>query len=222
MSKIMHPADLFNVIRTQDNYSTVGRNMDFKFYADRENVVLYILFQESNGALDWFHNLIAIPSRVEPIDGCGFFVHKGFASVWRSGNEIILDRLEEKLERRQFADFKVVFGGFSHGGPLAMLACNEWFHKTRRKEDCTIFGSPKLAWGRDAVAALQHSGNHTHWLNPADAVTHVPLERWQFRHVDESLVRVPENRPWSFINIARQHQIYSRPDIYPQYWRRAA
>ena len=218
----MHPANMFNLIRQQRNYVTVGRNMDFKFHVDRLERIIYVLFQESSGASDWFHNLLAIPSRIEPIDGCGFFVHKGFARVWQSGNEVILDQLEAKLERRQFSDFQVVFGGFSHGGPLAMLAANEWFARTGRREQCIIFGSPKLAWGDGAVAALQRSAVHTHWVNPADAITRVPFSRWNFIHVDRSLVVVEGNTPVSILNVNRQHQIYGDDKIYPENWQRAA
>ena len=221
MSRIMHPADLFTIIHTQSDYTPVGLNMDYTFHTDLENRVLYVLFQGSNGALDWFHNLLAIPSRIEPIEGCGFFVHKGFARVWRSGNSIILGKLEAMLERRQFAGFQVVFGGFSHGGPLAMLAGHEWSVKTGRREQCIIFGSPKLAWGDTAVARIQEAVDVTHWLNPADAVTRVPFSRWGFVHVDRSLVIVPGNTLFSIVNISRQHQIYGEHSIYPENWQRA-
>jgi len=216
MGQIMHPADMFNMIHTRRNYSTVGLNMDFKIHVERADQVLYVVFQGSNGSTDWFHNFLAIPSRIEPIDGCGFFVHKGFARVWRSGNEVVLDQLELRLGQRQFDGFQVCFGGFSHGGPLAMLAAHEWFTRTQKRERCIIFGSPKLAWGMNAVARLQESGDHTHWFNPADAVVHVPFSRWGFEDVDRTLVNVPDNRPWSILNINRQHQIYGNREIYPR------
>ena len=215
MNRIMHPADMFNVIRTQRNYETVGLNMDFKFHTDPANRTINVLFQESNGFSDWGHNVRLIPSRIEPIDGCGFFVHGGFARVWRSGNEVVLDKLEAKLERRQFAGFQVIFGGFSHGGPLASLAAHEWFTRTNRREHCIIFGAPKFAWGDAAVAQFQRSAIHTHFVNPADAITRVPLSRWGFVHVDRTLVTVPGNNIFSVVNISRQHQIYDRPEVYP-------
>ena len=93
MSRIMHPSDMFNTIRNQRNYLTVGLNMDYKFHVDAVNRIIYVLFQESNGKTDWFNNIWLIPSRIEPIDGCSFFVHGGFARVWRSGNEVVLDKL---------------------------------------------------------------------------------------------------------------------------------
>jgi len=213
--RVKHPADLFNDVHTTQGYIPIGLNMDFKIQPDIEGNCLYCMFQGSNGAMDWFNNLLALPQTVEPIEGCGFRVHRGFNRVWQSGGDYILCALEGWLSRRQFQDFKVVFSGFSHGGPLAMLACNQWFHQTGRKEDCVIFGSPKLAFGPTAVAALQRSGEHTHWFNQADLVVHVPPRNWPFEHVNISHVIVPDNRWWSFLNISRQHQIYGNHKIYP-------
>jgi len=212
---VMPPWEMFKEVHTNRGYTTVGLHMDVKKHVDPVGRCIYCMFQGSNGFWDWFHNLLAIPTTIEPVEGCGFRVHAGFNRVWRSGSEWVMDALEGWLSRRQFQDFKLIFTGFSHGGPLAVLATNEWHHRTGRKEDCIIFGSPKLAHGSRAVTALQHSGNHRHWSNPHDAIVHVPPRRWDFQHVDQSNIWVEGNRPWSILDINTQHQAYDRPEAYP-------
>jgi len=151
---------------------------------------------------------------MEPYKGCGWFVHAGFERVWRSGSDTIMEELRTFTER--LPDFRVVFCGFSHGGPLAMLAARDWKDITGAKCECVIFGSPKLAWGDNAQRVLNDSMFLTNWINPADAVTAVPLRRWGFRHVREDLVNVRRIPILSKLRIYKHHQIYSRPEIYPQ------
>jgi len=211
---MMHPSELFKRIHRRDNYRHIGRELSYKLFPVFEEKIIYVLFQGSNGMSDWLHNFLAIPKRMEPYADCGWFVHAGFARVWRSGNDTIMQEL--RMFIKMFPDFKVIFGGFSHGGPLAMLAAQNWNHLTGQRCDCVIFGSPKLAWGADAQRVLSNAMNLTNWINPADAVTAVPLHRWGFRHVREDLVNVRRIPVLSKLRISKHHQIYSDPRIYPQ------
>jgi len=157
---------------------------------------------------------------MEPYKGCGWRVHKGFARVWLSGNDTVMEELREKTER--LLGFRLVFCGFSHGGPLAMLAAQNWHHRTGERCECVTFGSPKLAWGDAAQRVLQNAMILTNWINRADAVTEVPFRRWGFRHVLEHLVKIRMIPILSKLRISKHHQIYNRPEIYPENWRRAA
>jgi len=213
--QIQKPWVLFDHVHSSNGFTAIGLNMDFRIRVDPEGQYIYVEFKGSDGFSDWFHNLLAIPQTIEPIEGCGFRVHRGFNRVWQSGGDYILCALEGFLSRRQFQDFKVAFTGFSHGGPLAVLASNQWFHQTNRVEDCIIFGSPKVAHGHNAVTALQRTAHHIHWANQQDAVIHVPPRKWGFEDINRVFVSVPGNRPWSILNIWGQHQAYGRDEIYP-------
>ena len=214
---MMHPSELFKRIHRNDNYRHIGRELSYKFFIDRVNKVIYLCFQGSNGLVDWLKNFLAIPSRMEPYKGCGWFVHKGFALAWRSGNDTIMEELQMLHER--LPDFNIVFCGFSHGAALAQLAAQNWHHITGQRCQCVIFGSPKLAWGEAARRVLSNAMILTNWINRADAVTAVPLERWGFLHVLVHLVNVRVIPILSKFRIRKHHLIYSRPEIYPENWR---
>ena len=215
----MHPSELFKRIHRDDNYRHIGRELSYKFFIDRDNEVIYLCFQGSNGMTDWLYNFLAIPKRMEPYEGCGWFVHAGFARVWRSGNDTIMEEL--RMFTGRMPGFKVVFCGFSHGGPLAMLAAQNWHFITGQRCQCVTFGSPKLAWGDNAQRVLDNAMILTNWINPSDAITKVPLRRWGFRHVREDLVKVRRLSFLSKLRISKHHQIYDRPEIYPENWQRA-
>jgi len=217
---MMNPWDLFSRIHRNDNYRHIGRELSYKFFVDRVNKVIYLCFQGSNGLVDWLKNFLAIPTRMEPYKGCGWFVHKGFALAWRSGNDTIMEELRMFHER--LPNFDIVFCGFSHGAALAQLAAQNWNYLTGQRRQCVIFGSPKLAWGDNAQRILNNAMILTNWINRADAVTAVPLERWGYRHVREDLVNVRHIPFLSKLRIHKHHQIYDRLEIYPKNWRRAA
>jgi len=209
----MHPSKLFKRIHRRDNYRHIGRELSYKHFIDRGDKIIYICFQGSNGLSDWLHNFLFKPASMEPYRGCGWRVHAGFARVWRSGNDTVMEETRAFAER--LPDFRAVFCGFSHGGPLAMLAAQNWHFLTGQKPDCVIFGSPKLAWGDNAPRVLANAMNLANWINRADAVTAVPPRRWGFRHAAENIVNVSRIPILSKFRVSRHHQIYGEPDIYP-------
>jgi len=213
---MMHPAKLFNRIHRNDNYIHIGKQLSYKFHLEHKDKIIYVLFQGSNGFSDWLHNFMAIPSHMEPYEGCGWRVHKGFARVWRSGNDIIMRELT--LLTKLFPDYEIIFGGFSHGAPLSMLAAQNWIHLTRERCKCVTFGSPRLAWGDAARRVLQAAMYHTNWVNRADIVTTVPLKSMGFNHIFEHLVNVRRIPFLSNLRVYKHHQIYGNPDIYPDNW----
>jgi len=222
IENLLHPSQLFTTIYSQEGYQVVGRNMNYKFHIDTGAQIIYVCFQHSQGVSDWLYNILALPSRMEPYEGCGWWVHKGFATVWRSGNYIIMNQLLRLVGMPQMANFDIVFCGFSHGGPLAMLAAENWYRIMGQRCQCITFGSPKLAWGDAARSVLNRAMILTNWINRADAITALPFEWWGFLHVLIHLVNVRRIPILSLFNVWRHHQIYNRPEIYPEKWRRAA
>ena len=218
---MMHPSKLFTRIHRRDNYRHIGRELSYKHFIDRTDKIIYVCFQGSNGLTDWLHNFLAIPTAAEPYNGCGWKVHKGFARVWRSGNDTIMEETLALTER--LPGFEVVFAGYSHGAALAQLAAQNWNFLTAQRASqrhaerpqCVTFGSPKLAWGIEAMAVLNNAMHLTNWINHADAVTRVPLAAWGFMHVQQNPVNVARLPVLSLFRVHHHHQIYSRPEIYP-------
>jgi len=220
---MIHPAKLFKRIHRREGYQHAGRHASFKIWVNQKDSdnTIYLCFQGSNGLVDWLHNFLAVVTSMQPYSGCGWWVHKGFALVWRSASEIIMGRLMEM--HRALPNFDIVFCGFSHGAALAQLAAQNWHHLTGQRRQCVIFGGPKLAWtGKgNAMQVLNNAMILTNWINPLDAVTGVPLSRWLFAHVRIDKVKRSGSRLRLF-NIRKEHQIYDREEIYPKNWRKAA
>ena len=213
----MHPSKLFKRIHRRDNYRHIGRELSYKHFVDRGEKIVYVCFQGSNGLSDWLHNFLAVPTAMEPYEGCGWRVHKGFARVWRSGNDIIMEETRALAER--LPGFEVVFCGYSHGAALAQLAAQNWhWLGMAERPRCVAFGAPKLAWGDAAVRVLQNAIRLTSWINRADAVTGVPLRKWGFRHAAENIVNVSRIPVLSLFRVSKHHQVYDRFDIYPTSW----
>jgi len=219
---MMHPSELFKRITMPKSnfFRHIGKHLSYKFHKVRKDKTIYVCFQGSNGMTDWLHNFLFKPRRMETYKGCGWFVHAGFARVWRSGSDTVMKELRKLHER--LPGFKIVFCGFSHGGPLAMLAAKKWHHITGQRCECVTFGSPKLAWGDAARRVLSNAMILTNWVNRADAITALPFDIWGFLHVLLHLVNVRSIPILSLFRIHKHHLIYSRPEIYPENWRRAA
>jgi len=236
-----HPADLFNMIHARDGYNHIGKDLSYKFFVDHRTNTIYCCFQGSNGLRDWINNFLFMPSRragrdgidnksVEPYRDCGWRVHFGFARVWRSGNEQVMREARELFERYAnskampnggWGPYDIVFAGFSHGGPLAQLAAENWHFLHRRNirpvdpVRCIIFGSPKLAWGERALLHLRRTLTLTSWINQADVITTVPLRWWGFRHVAKHLVNVRRIPVLSKLRVKKHHLVYGLKNVYP-------
>jgi len=216
--------ELFNLIHTRDGYTHIGRQLSYKDFVDRENHRIFICFQGSNGLSDWLHNFLAIPSRVEPYRGCNWWVHKGFARVWRSGNDVVIDEARELWKKfmhsRPLPDgrhgaYELIFCGFSHGAALAQLAAEDYGFRYGGRFRCVCFGSPRLAWGDNAVTHLQRSADLTNWINRADVITALPSRGWGYRHVREDFVNVRRIPVLSKLRVRKHHQVYGDRRIYP-------
>jgi len=237
---MMEPWELFKRIHRRNGYKHIGKHLSYKIFKVRKDKTIYLCFQGSNGLSDWLHNFMAIPTSVanliislceyvinlcckgyaEPYSGCRWFFHKGFVRVWNSGSDTVIAQL--KKSARMLPDYRIVICGFSHGGGLTLLAGEAWFRITGKPVECENFGSPKGAWGDAAVRVLQNALILTNWINRADAVTEVPLRQMGFRHPREDLVNVRRIPILSKLRISKHHQIYDRPEIYPENRRRAA
>ena len=211
--------ELFSLIHRREGYRHIGRQLSYKNHIDHDNHRIFVCFQGSNGLSDWIHNFLAIPDRIQPYRGCHWWVHKGFARVWRSGNDTVIQEARELWERFRHGgpnntSYELIFCGFSHGAALAQLAAEDYAFRFGGRPRCVCFGSPKLAWRGNAVTHLQRSIDLTNWINRADVITTVPLRRWGYAHVREDFVNVRRIPVLSKFRVRKHHQIYGDARIY--------
>lgn len=172
----MNLAELFSLIR-HASYTHAENDASFAFH--RSGGTLYILFQESSGAVDWDNNLNfpAIPYRDMPHR---WMCHRGFLTVWKSAEPYISAALTA-------APARITVAGYSHGGALAML-CHEyiWFNDpARRKELRGVgFGAPRVLWRLPGTLwPKERWQTFTVVRNLDDAVTHLPPALIGYTHV---------------------------------------
>ena len=109
------------------DYVTVENGGSFALY--RSGGTLYVFFEKSNGAVDWYNNLdftaisharekMGDKSTLFKVSGDDFLCHGGFLRVWNS----VLLYIKGALLDLNFENIVTV--GYSHGAALALL-CHE-------------------------------------------------------------------------------------------------
>jgi hypothetical protein len=160
---------------TRGPWITSGDDVQYKL----EDGVLY--FQCSSSESDWRAN-IDIP--VVPYRDMEhkFLVHRGFLRKWKSVREEI-----RALDYDQIA-------GFSHGAPLAALACEEREYLTGRTIPATLFGSPRFLWMPSFMTRMKFFGVRRVTVN-GDLVSHLPPAFTGYRHIGPEIVVGPWSLP---------------------------
>lgn len=171
---------LFDACLAADYTGSEG-GVDFAF--SRIGGHLYIFFQHSNGAVDWWSNL-DFPARAHT-GACGeFYAHRGFLSAF----EIAKKRIAPAL--RDPAVSRITLVGYSHGAALALLA-TEYAFCTRPDLSGAVegfgFGCPRVIWGRAGEESERAFARFTVVRNVDDIVTHLPPSFFGYRHVGRLL-----------------------------------
>ena len=185
-------------------YYTVENGGSFSLQKEGEK--LYILFEKSDGAIDWQNNFDFMAEKYDracPRECESWYVHNGFLKVWRSIlpyiNGAILD-----LENRE-----IVTVGYSHGAALALL-CHEYVWYNRPDIRATSvgygFGCPRVVWGK-VPKERERWYNFLRVTNYDDIVTHLPPQKFGYRHVGRSITvggvgrysRLDAHRPENYI-----------------------
>ena len=139
---------------------------------------LTILFEDSNGALDWSRNLHFVAREHE-----GALVHGGFLSAFLAVREILADALSPAHLRR------VTVAGYSHGGALATLCHAYAYHARpdlRAHLQTVTYGAPRVYRRamQDASAVFERL---LRVENAGDIVTELPPTSFGFAHVGTPL-----------------------------------
>lgn len=157
------------------------------FCLTKEGERLYVIFEKSNGLVDWENNLDFAATRhgeadtTEPYRGMGeqWFCHGGFLRVWKS----ILPYIEGALLDLSFRE--IVCVGYSHGAALCLL-CHEYLWYNRHDLHDRIFsfgfGCPRVIRGAVPREGERWRGFYV-IRNLDDLVTHLPPSILGYRHV---------------------------------------
>lgn len=180
---------LFNLCLDAD-YVNVEESGSFSLVPDGER--LYVLFEKSNGVVDWENNLdfSAVIHSVSEGDNTvavapyknmeeRWYCHGGFLRVWKS----ILPYIEGALLDLDFRE--IICVGYSHGAALSLL-CHEylWYnrHDLRGAVFSFGFGCPRVIFG-SVPKERERWGDFYVIRNIDDLVTHLPPRILGYRQV---------------------------------------
>jgi hypothetical protein len=149
---------------------TVGK--DVQYYHDKVNNILY--FQCSSSDSDWKYNF-RFPRLAYKQAETTWYIHGGFKIVWDSAKEAIQQIIKENK------GLSIV--GYSHGGPLAAMAHEEYWFQYGEQPDTYIFGSPRFLYCRNSKKVISRFSTIHNIQNIGDIVTHLPLYCMGFRNV---------------------------------------
>lgn len=148
---------------------------------------LYLLFEWSDGKEDWRSNF-NFPARPYKRMSDVWFCHRGFLKVWKA----MRDEIELTVDTLLDPEIKnIVCVGYSHGGPLSLLATEdmEYLYGDTLNVTGYGFGSPRVLWGIVPRAIRNRLRRFRVIRNVPDLVTHVPPVLFGFSHGGE-VVRI--------------------------------
>lgn len=156
---------------------------DGDYCIQREGDTLYLLFQWSDGRVDWANNF-SFPAKPYKEMGVKWYCHRGFLRVWKAIEPFIEEAVNDPTVKKCF----VV--GYSHGAAIATFAHEYvWFHRPDLREDGLEgfgFGCPRVYFGWHMKKELKERWKHFHPIrNNHDLVTHMPPVCLGFTHVNK-------------------------------------
>lgn len=163
-------------------YSQVGVSANYAIR--RENELLYIFFEGSDGVNDWKRNLNFPAKAYKRMGRTVWFAHRGFLKVWKEIEPLLAKDIADRAFKR------IVIAGYSHGAALAML-CYEyvWYHRPdlRDSTEGYGFGCPRVFWGIKTPNLKRRWKNFSVVRNIDDIVTHLPPVFLGYSHVGKML-----------------------------------
>jgi hypothetical protein len=157
------------------------------YFIEQNGDCLRIYFEQSNGFVDWVHNLV-FPAKPYKRMKHLWFCHRGFLKVWKS----IEPYLADAIANPEVRNIEIV--GYSHGAAIALL-CYEYCVFNRPDADVwgVGFGCPRVFWGFVPKAVKKRFNNFKVVRNGNDIVTHVPPALFGFRHITE-IIEIGKNK----------------------------
>ena len=167
----MTPDKLFELIKKSD-YVTSGLKVDWLVTVDDEEKTVRLLFQESDGKMDWFVNF-DFPVKPYKEQENVIWIHRGWAKAWKSCNDEIMSAVIRCIESNK--DYSVQVSGWSYGGAMAVIAAEDLHFRTGINPDVVTFGAPNPLFGKKTKCHFIHAlGKVTQYAHVNDIVPCVP------------------------------------------------
>ena len=192
------------------DYVTTSSHADYAFDLVGETLIIY--FQDSDGAVDWLHNLNFIAAPYRRNGKTVWYAHRGFLKAWNS----VIPYIQPIIDDPSVKTISVV--GYSHGAALAVF-CHEyiWYRRPDLRETLSGygFGCPRVLWGHVSEDVVERWSRFTVIRNLRDIVTYVPPAFLGYRHVG-TVVEIGEAGKYSAVdahrakNICREMQAYEK------------
>jgi len=183
------------------DYVTTSTHADYAFDLVGDNLTIY--FQDSDGAVDWLHNLNYIAASYRRDGKTVWYAHRGFLKVWNS----LIPHVQPIIDDPSVKAITVV--GYSHGAALAVF-CHEyiWYHRPDLREALWGygFGCPRVLWGYLPKDVVERWSRFTVIRNLPDVVTHVPPKFLGYRHVG-TVVEIGEAGKYSAVDAHKANNI---------------
>ena len=183
-------SELFALCESGVHYETAGHDVNYAF--KEEGSTLYIFFQGSSGAVDWFRNFFFFPTSKKPYRDMDepYKVHSGFLAAWKEVEDIIINKVTEK-EGNGFKWKHITVVGYSHGGSLTFFTTEcVWYWRPDLRDggfESYAFESPRVFHGWHIPKRLKcRWANMTVIRTGRDLVTHLPPHLFRFRHVTKN------------------------------------
>lgn len=169
-------------------YEQAGDSVNYAFV--EENDTLYIYFEGSNSITDWVRNFLFGKKPYKDMK-IPYRVHRGFLAAWKTVEDIVIEKVQEKVNN----DFKwkhIVVVGYSHGAALAGL-CHEcvWFYRQDLREGGLQgygFEAPRFYAGFHVKKELKERWKNFYVIRcNNDIVTHCPPCIFGYTHVGNML-----------------------------------
>lgn len=177
----MKDSELFEKIKNTKDWVSIRtrrHELNYRMFLDENGdgeKEIVLMFQESDGKKDWRDNLNFLPIFVKPYkkQKSVLRVHRGFAKEYKSGNDIVMEALEEAVERENCTNVCVC--GWSNGAAMALLAAEDIFFRTGLMARVVTFGSPRLCADEKSVEIIRTAAKSvTEWCHESDIVTKLP------------------------------------------------
>jgi hypothetical protein len=162
----------------QIKYRNTGKAANYAMRRTRDT--LYIFFEKSNGARDWYRNLDFPAKPYKRMGRTLWLAHRGFLHTWKEVEGDIAAAVTDMTVKQ------IIITGYSHGAALAVF-CHEfvWYHRPDLRDQLRGygFGCPRVYWGLPVGKCTRRWENFTVIRNLNDIVTHVPPAVLGYSHV---------------------------------------
>ena len=203
----MQPWELFNEIWTAKTVK-VGEDLDFEIKTIDGQVTL--ILPGSTTLRDWINDFRATRKVYKDQDH-KMKMHKGFIEVWKSGNDIVMEKLIEACEENNC--IKPLITGHSMGGALSLFAAEDFKYRTGRSAEVVTFGAPKTCGDKTTAEYIKECcASITQYAIRNDIVPMLPPFPW-YKHVNKCLMgdRFSFRQ---FIHFTENHCTYNQEEDY--------